>query len=104
MDGPHLRDRLSAALAPLVEGNPVNFPRRPAPTILFAVPQKRRIQPSRESASSRSHELGVLAGLFICPLAHLVTLVEQLDFLHFLESFLQGAFGLLELELEIRRR
>src|ERR1700694_504783 len=46
-------------------------------------------------------ELGLLAGLFLRPLAHLVALVEKLHLLHFLEGLAERSLGVLELDLEL---
>jgi len=46
-------------------------------------------------------ELGLLAGIFLGPLAQLVALVEQLDLLHFLEGLAEGGLGVLELDFEL---
>ena len=42
-------------------------------------------------------ELGLLAGVFLGPLAHLVALVEQFDLLEFLERFAEVRLRLVEL-------
>src|SRR5262249_52710411 len=49
-------------------------------------------------------ELGLLAGVLLGALAHLVALVEQLDLLHFLERLAERGLGILELRLELLGR
>src|SRR6185436_5385091 len=46
-------------------------------------------------------ELGLLAGVFLGALAHLVPLVEQLDLLHLLEGLAERRLGVVELDLEL---
>ncbi|MGH8734454.1 MAG: hypothetical protein ACREVB_12270, partial [Burkholderiales bacterium] len=49
-------------------------------------------------------ELGLFAGLFLGPLAHLVALVEQLDLLELLERFAKVRLRLVELRAQFGHR
>ena len=59
----------------------------------------RRLKPGPGAVAHHADgvELGLLAGLFLGPLAHLVALVEQLDLLELLERFAEVRLRLVEL-------
>jgi hypothetical protein len=63
-------------------------------------------EPSRSGPGAVAHEadgveLGLLAGILLGALAHLVALVKQLDLFHLLEGLTERSLGVLELDLEL---
>ena len=63
---------------------------------------------ARSGAGAAAHqadgvELGLLAGILLGALAHLVALVEQLDLLQLLEGLAERRLGVVELDPAARR-